>query len=361
VHISARLLLALLLVMSSTSVAIAQSDDQPTDQPAADTGTGGPTLTPDNASPTACDESRPALRYVQVRGAAFYGWASQRLPGVLLDGNGDTQASWKTIWVNPAGNLTVLVNLCSDDFLQRPPLAVGDYLLSVNDPTTDSPIAQTMISVQPAPEPSPVPTINTTPGPVTPIPTPQPTQPPAFPPQSSATANGTPTAAPAGSAATTTTTSSAFTSPTPVPRTGLGSQQHPIPLGSSGDLGDGWQIAITGVTPDAWSAIQSNSPGANGPPTNMQDFMVRLQATFSGSQSTTPAFSPYRLRLVGSSGSTYDSLDNSCGLTPDDISLNQFANGVVRGNVCFTVRSSDVSSLLLYDSQQTSPLYFATH
>jgi hypothetical protein len=327
---------------------MAQSDDQPTEAAAPQP----PTLVPDNANPVACDTSRPSLRYDEVRGSAFYGWAAQRLPGVLLDADGTTQASWKTIWVNPQGNLTVIINLCQDDFLSRPPLAVGDYLLSVNDPTTQTPIAQTTISVQEQPTATPVPTINTTPGTLTPLPTPQATLAPAFAPPATAASNAAPTL---------TTTPVAAASATPAPRTGLGSQQHPVPLGAGADLGDGWNIAVTGVTPDAWSSIRSYSSVNKGPPTDLQFFMVRLQASYTGPQ-VTPLFSPLRLRAVGPSGA-YDSLNNSCGLIPDDISLNQFANGVVRGNVCFAVRNSDVGSLLLYDSQQPDParIYLALH
>lgn len=348
VHTAARLLLALLLLFGGTSVALAQSDDQsgdqssdqPTEQPAAPE----PSLTADESNPIACDNSRPSLRYDEIRGTAFYGYASQRLPGVLTDSDGNTQATWKTIWVNPQGNLTVLINLCEDDFLSRPPLAVGDYTVSVNDPSTNDPIAQTLISVQEPPADTPVPTPNTTPGAVTPLPTPQATPAPAF-----AAAPATP-ATPAAAVAATATAG---------PRTGLGSQQHPLLIGSDADLGDGWKIEVTGVTPDAWSSFQNYNSNNKGPPNNLQFFMVRLQATYSGSEAT-PVFAPFRLRVMGPSG-TYDNLDNSCGLIPDDISLNQFANGVVRGNVCFAVRSSDVGQLLLYDYQQseTDRLYLA--
>src|SRR5262249_57208724 len=100
-----------------------------------------------------------------------------------------------------------------------------------------------------------------------------------------------------------------------------------------------------------WSSFQNYNAGNKGPPTNLQFFMVRLQASYTGS-SAPPVFTPFRLRLVGPSA-TYDNLDNSCGLIPDDISLNQYANGVVRGDVCFAVRSSDVGQLEMYDYQQS--------
>ncbi len=66
-HTAARLVLALLLLFGGSSVALAQSDDQSgdqTEQPAPPQ----PTLTADNSNPIACDNSRPSLRYDEIRG-----------------------------------------------------------------------------------------------------------------------------------------------------------------------------------------------------------------------------------------------------------------------------------------------------
>jgi hypothetical protein len=59
---------------------------------------------------------------------------------------------------------------------------------------------------------------------------------------------------------------------------------------------------------------------------------------------------------------TYDQINNSCGTVPDMVPPNLMTpGGSTRGNVCFTVRASDVDSLVLVDNQSTvaDRLYFA--
>jgi hypothetical protein len=334
----ARWSLALCLMLYATT---AWAQETPTEEEPTEVPEAGPTLTPTNPTPPVCDPSRAAFRYVDVRGTNFDPWAGQRLPGTLVDQDGNTQASWKTIWVNPQGRLLLEVNLCEDAFLSRPPLAPGDYTLTVSDPTGQQPIAATTIEVQEPSEPSPTPV----PATQTPVPTPMPLSTPV------------PTSATPNLSATPVT----LTTPTPVVRTGPGSRQQPLPLGATGKLDDGWVIQVTGVTPDAWTAIQAYSSANPGPPTNLQFFMPRLRATYTGPSPVTPPFTALRLRLLGPSA-TYDPVTNSCGSIPDDISFNTVGpDGAVQGNVCFAVRSTDVPALLLYDSLQSESgrLYFA--
>jgi hypothetical protein len=336
-----RVVLALCLLLPAAT-ALAQEEGA-TEEPTAEqeAGPAGPTLVPDNPTPAQCGATQFSQSYVNVRGTGFDAYATQRLPGTLVDASGSTQASWKTIWVSPQGNLLLPINLCADAFLRRPPLQPGDYFITVFDPTSNAPIAQTAIEVQEEPTETPTP---------------------------SPTATGTPTATatPAASLVPTVALSrpptSAASTPTPAPRTGLGSQRQPLPLGSSGDVGDGWGLTVTGVTPDAWSAIQAFSSDNKGPPTNLQYFMVRVQLVYTGPLANA-TYSGLRLRLAGPS-TTYDPAANSCGQIPDALPGTGVAPaGVVRGNVCFAVRSTDVPSLVLYDSTQpaSTRLYFALH
>ena len=43
-----------------------------------------------------------------------------------------------------------------------------------------------------------------------------------------------------------------------------------------GNLADGWQILITGVTPDAWAGIHNAIPSALAPAWDQRDYMVRV-------------------------------------------------------------------------------------
>jgi len=128
-------------------------------------------------------------------------------------------------------------------------------------------------------------------------------------------------------------------------------------------LPDGWQLIVTGVTPDAWAGIHAADASARAPASDQRDVMLRLEATYRGDSSG--VFTTGRLVLVSTaSGTRYDQITNNCGVIPDAPGAAVLtAGGVVRGNVCFTVRASDVDSLVLFDSQSSpnQQLYFSLH
>jgi hypothetical protein len=69
-----------------------------------------------------------------------------------------------------------------------------------------------------------------------------------------------------------------------------------------------------------------------------------------------------RLALVSNIQTTYDQLHNGCGVVPDMVPPNLVTpGGEVRGNVCFTVRASDIDSLVLFDNQsaENDRLFFS--
>ena len=114
------------------------------------------------------------------------------------------------------------------------------------------------------------------------------------------------------------------------------------------------------MTPDAWTGIHAAVPSTVAPASDQRDYIVRVQATFAGQG--TGVFSGMRLALVSGIQTTYDQLHNACGTIPDMVPPNLVTpGGSVRGNVCFTVRASDVGSLTLFDNQSTDAdrLYFA--
>jgi hypothetical protein len=341
------------------------SDDA---QPAAPIG---PNLQASDYAPVVCTPGSAGFRYVEVRGSGFDAWATQRLVGNVVDGNGLSQMQWGSVWVSPQGRLTLEVNLCADPFRNRPALPAGNYTVMVG-PGSGQPIAATSIALSPPPEPPgeddeslpavmpPAAASATAPAP-TAIPFVLP----------NITANPTPTplpmptlsggiASPGTSSSGTAWTGVAAPALASAPRTGPGSPSQPFPLGAPGTLDDGWQLVVTGVTPDAWSGIHSAVPSTNPPASDQRDYMVRVQATFMGQG--TGVFSGMRLALVSGIKTTYDQLHNACGTVPDMVPPNLVTpSGSVRGNLCFTVRASDVDSLTLFDNQSTEPdrVYFA--
>ncbi|HEX8967764.1 MAG TPA: hypothetical protein VF937_07790 [Chloroflexota bacterium] len=356
------IVLALWLGLSGTALADGSSDtpggsDAQDATPADTQPPSGPLLQPADNAPTICDPNAAGFRYLEVRGTGFDAWATQHLVGNVVDASGAAQIQWANVWVSPEGRLTLEVNLCADPFQQRPALAAGDYTVSVGQ-SAGSPIAAASISLSPPAEAAEgsdaaglqSPDVGTVPG--TTVGRPTPTAPPSSLVVPNVQAQPTPTPLPIAS----------LPSPTPTagPRTGLGSSRQPYPPGTPGNLVDGWQLVVTGVTPDAYAGIHADVPSAVAPAADQSDFMIRAQATYLGPGSG--VFSGVRLSLLSGTQTTYDQIHNSCGVIPDSLPPIVATSGTtVRGNVCFTVRASDIGSLVLFDNQSSvaDQLFFA--
>ena len=90
--------------------------------------------------------------------------------------------------------------------------------------------------------------------------------------------------------------------------------------------------------------------------------MLRVTATYLGSGSAGFQGS-YRLRAVGAASVSYSQFEHSCGVIPDELSETEvFTGGTITGNACWAIRSSDATSLVLYDDPARSVpqrLFFA--
>ena len=363
----ASLLAALAVSLALVGSALAQSDNGGSDNGGSDQtapaqqAPSGPVLQPSDNSPVLCDPNSPGFRYVEVRGSGFDAWSTQHLVGALFDASGAARERWNSVWVSPQGSLTLEVNLCGDPILKRGALDAGDYTVAVGQ-SSGGTIASTGISVSPPPEPgaeADQPETMPQSGPVSQLPqfdpallTPTPIATYVIP---SIKAQPTPTPIPIPGVAT----------PTPPPgagpRTGPGSQQQPLPLGAPGNLVDGWQLVIQGISPDAYQGIKAEEPLATAPASDQRDYIVRAQATYLGLG--TGVFSAVRLALYSTvTGQTYDQMSNNCGVIPDPLNPLVVTQGnSTRGNVCFVVRASDVNSLIAYDNQPNvgDRVYFA--
>jgi hypothetical protein len=335
-----RFLLALWLLLSLPTAAFADDEDDTT-------SSGGPvpTLTPARAEAPICQVAGIAGRYLEIRGTGFDAWIDQRLPGRLTDADGNAEGSWRTIWVDPNGNVALAVNLCDDVAAGRGPLAPGTHWVFISDGSGGGPIASTSFDLSDQPVETPV------------VPLPQPQQPGTAPvvvvppPDTSTT---TPAPLP-------TFVAPGQSQPASAPTTGPGSRQQPLPIGSTITLYDGWQVTVTGTTPDAWSGIHAAVPSTVGPAPDLQYFIVRVQAIYTGTGSG--FFNDLRLSVAGPN-TTYDQIQNSCGLIPDEVPATLAApGGVARGNVCFSVRKTDANSLSIYDAlaPEASRTYVALH
>jgi hypothetical protein len=140
-------------------------------------------------------------------------------------------------------------------------------------------------------------------------------------------------------------------SPTPSPTPVVaGTRDNPLPIGTAVDLGDGWQLKVLSVQPNATQAVLAANQFNKRPPADHQFFIAQVQATFTGSGSA-KFDGGFRLRTVGASAVSYSTFNDSCGVIPNELPDSEtFTGGTIIGNLCWDIRSSDAGSLVLYDN-----------
>jgi hypothetical protein len=134
-----------------------------------------------------------------------------------------------------------------------------------------------------------------------------------------------------------------------------GSRGNPIPLGQSAWLIDGsedewvtWEVKVTKVSPNAWPAIKAESDSNDPPKAGRTFFMARVVATYRGSKAR-ESLSDGDLDAIGRSNVTYTTHADSCGVIPNELpSTYGSRGGSISGNICWSVRKTDVSSLHMY-------------
>ncbi len=125
-------------------------------------------------------------------------------------------------------------------------------------------------------------------------------------------------------------------------------RERPFPLGVAAPTVDGWDLQVVSFVADATASV--NALPAGGKVFSIA--RVRATRTASGPDTFDGSF---RLGAVGPAGVVNTTFENSCtGLIPDPISNeNVSPGGTIEGNVCWSVRSKDVGSLVLVDEPST--------
>ena len=126
------------------------------------------------------------------------------------------------------------------------------------------------------------------------------------------------------------------------------SRENPIPLGEFGITDDGLALSVVNVIEDAEQMILAENQFNDPAPVGRQFVMVKIRV--KNGTSETQRYSSSGLKVVGQSNVEYDG--RGCGVVPDpfDSGRNMFEGGELSGNMCFNVESSDVDSLVMYDS-----------
>ena len=194
---------------------------------------------------------------------------------------------------------------------------------------------------------TPVPKVTPEPTATLPVPTPEPTptQAPTVIPTLEPTPTQAPTATPTPEP---TATNTPTVTPTPMP---VGhSLTNPIPPGETVATRDGLGITIVSATLDATSLVL-NANRFNDPPTEGNRFTilrVRVQ-NIEGSVNNEINVGESDFRLVGSSATLFSPYEHSCGVIPDELSVNLFKGGAGEGNVCFQVPEAEYDMILFYE------------
>ena len=105
------------------------------------------------------------------------------------------------------------------------------------------------------------------------------------------------------------------------------------------------------VYPNATRMVIAESQFNDPPKAGRQFLIARVRASYRGPKGSDTFDGGFRLRAVGRSNVSYTSFEDSCGVTPDEDALDKevFRGGTVEGNVCWSVKRSDVGSLVAYD------------
>lgn len=132
-------------------------------------------------------------------------------------------------------------------------------------------------------------------------------------------------------------------------KTGNGrARTAPLAFGRAVHVGE-YTLKVVDVTPDATDAVMATNQFNDPPAEGRQFFMVRIEAKYNGNGSGN-VWSALSFKSVGQSNVGYDVSNSRCGVIPDqayDVG-ELFEGGVAQFNVCWSVKTEDADSLLMY-------------
>ena len=136
--------------------------------------------------------------------------------------------------------------------------------------------------------------------------------------------------------------------PTPDFRDYGRSRSQPMPKGKPIEFDDGTTIIVESVIHDADQTIRRHDAWTNPPPSGYQFLLVNIKVSNQGNEPI-DLYMVNELSLVGKSNVSYNQ-GIECWTFPNEIDTSKtiFPSGSLSGNICFTVKSSDVDSLVMY-------------
>jgi hypothetical protein len=121
-------------------------------------------------------------------------------------------------------------------------------------------------------------------------------------------------------------------------------------------VGEGWKLRVNKSIRNATRSVLKWNKFNTPPRAGNQFFIINITLAYSGKGADSP-FAPTRLWAVGRSNVTYSVADDSCGGIPGQLHFQTKVHSGRRitGNMCFSVRKTDVRSLLLIYQATFSP------
>jgi hypothetical protein len=132
----------------------------------------------------------------------------------------------------------------------------------------------------------------------------------------------------------------------------VGTRENPLPLGQVATLAEqgqpSWEVKVTAFAPDGTQQVLAENQFNEPPAAGRQFALVTLEAKYVGSEQTSTPGGAIEFSAVDSGNVTYD-VDDYCGVIPDALDQygDVFQGGVVTGNVCWSVDSAAIDSLVL--------------
>jgi hypothetical protein len=131
---------------------------------------------------------------------------------------------------------------------------------------------------------------------------------------------------------------------------GRGDRTNPHPVRKTVSIpdSDGWHVRVNKSRPNANAAVRAENQFNDPPAAGRQFFIINVTVSYTGKGSDAP-FSGLTFYALGRSNVAYDESEDGCGVVPNELDSFKkvFKGGKLTGNVCFSVRKSDVRSLLL--------------
>lgn len=126
------------------------------------------------------------------------------------------------------------------------------------------------------------------------------------------------------------------------------SRTSPAPVKTLLKVG-GWVVGVEAVTPNANQAVLARNQFNKPPAAGRQFFMVTVSATYDGEKTSSRFGVDLTMSSVGAANVQYNYADD-CGVTPEELprSTEVFKGGTIKGNLCWSVRTTDVETLVMY-------------